>query len=192
MTEHAVHALAVDLVGARAVLYRRGESEWVEVQAYNGTLDGLDKIAYGQAQAESRIAALITEVLEGQGLIDRVVEVGLSSPAGYGGARLSPVQRQKLALARALMKRAEIYVFDDPLAPFDSREQALVRGALLEYLAGKSVFWALQNAEWARHFDHVLVLDQGRLVEHGAYEKLATRGHALHRLVSAHEESGSS
>ncbi|HRY25886.1 MAG: ABC transporter ATP-binding protein [Geminicoccaceae bacterium] len=150
------------------------------------------KIAYGQAQAESRIAALITEVLEGQGLIDRVVEVGLSSPAGYGGARLSPVQRQKLALARALMKRAEIYVFDDPLAPFDSREQALVRGALLEYLAGKSVFWALQNAEWARHFDHVLVLDQGRLVEHGAYEKLATRGHALHRLVSAHEESGSS
>ncbi len=150
------------------------------------------KIAYGQAQAESRIAALITEVLEERGLIDRVVEVGLSSPAGYGGARLSPVQRQKLALARALMKRPEVFVFDDPLAPFDSREQALVRDALLEYLADKSVFWALQNAEWARHFNDVIVLDQGRLVEHGAYEKLATEGHALHRLLSAHDESGSS
>lgn len=150
------------------------------------------KIAYGQAQAESRIAALITDVLADLGLIDRVVEVGLSSPAGYGGARLSPVQRQKLALARALMKRPEVFIFDDPLAPFDSREQMLVRAAILEYLAGRSVFWALQNAEWARHFDHVLVLDQGRLVEHGSYEKLATKGHALHRLLGEHEESGSS
>ncbi len=174
----------------------RGAVAFFEPDAYNEAASIQDnilfgKIAFGQAQAESRIAALITEVLDDLGLMDRVVEVGLSSPVGYGGSRLSPVQRQKLAFARALMKRPEVFVLDDPLAPFDSREQTLVRAAVLEYLAGRSVFWALQNAEWARHFDHVLVLDQGRLVEHGAFEKLATGGHALRRLLGEHDDSGS-
>lgn len=145
------------------------------------------KVAYGQAQAEARIAELIGEVLEAQGLIERVTEVGLSCPAGSGGSRLSPVQRQKLALARALMKRPEIFVFDDPLASFDSREQVLVRDALLEYLAGKGVFWALQNPAWARHFDQVLVLDGGRLAENGTFAELSGRGGALQHLLEESE-----
>lgn len=154
------------------------------------------KIAYGQAQAEARIATLITEALEAKGLIDRVIEVGLDCQTGGGGSRLSAMQRQKLALARALFKRPDIFVFDNPLAAFDSREQVLVRDALLDYFApsgaDKGVFWALQNPAWARHFEHVLVLDGGRLVEHGAFDELARPGRALQRLLDESDDGGRS
>jgi putative ABC transport system ATP-binding protein len=148
------------------------------------------KIAFGQAQAEARIATLITEALEEKGLADRVVEVGLNCPTGGGGSRLSPMQRQKLALARAILKRPDVFILDNPLAVFDSREQALVRDALLDYFADKGVFWALQNPAWAKYFEHVLVLDAGRLVEHGSYDELAREGRAMHRLLEESDSVG--
>ncbi len=150
------------------------------------------KVAFGQAQAEARIATLITEALEEKGLVDRVVEAGLDSPTGGGGSRLTPMQRQKLALARAVLKRPDIFVFDNPLAAFDSREQMLVRDALLDYLADKGAFWALQNPAWARQFDHVLVLEGGRLIEHGAFADLASKKGALSRLLEESDDAGRS
>ncbi len=150
------------------------------------------KVAYGQAQAEDKIAALITEVLEERELVDGVTDIGLSSAAGSGGSRLSAMQRQKLALARVILKRPELFVLDDPLASFDSREQMLVRDALLAYFADKGVFWALQNPAWARYFDHVLVLESGRLIEHGSFEELDRDGSELHRLLQDSDDSGRS
>ena len=66
------------------------------------------KIAYGQPQATERIGELITQVLNELDLHERVVEVGLQARTGVGGGRLSLAQRQKLALARAILKRPEI------------------------------------------------------------------------------------
>jgi ABC-type multidrug transport system fused ATPase/permease subunit len=150
------------------------------------------KVAFGQAQAEARIATLITEALEQLGLVDRVVEAGLASPTGGGGSRLSAMQRQKLALARAVIKRPDVFILDNPLGSFDSREQVLVRDALLDYFADKGVFWALQNPAWAQYFDRILVLEGGRLVEHGAYDELAREGRALHRLLEESDDVGRS
>ena len=191
-------ALQQKLLEARRVFRRdlpeelKGSVDFFDPERYNEAASIQDnilfgKVAYGQAQAEARIATLITEALEAKELVDRVIEVGLDSPTGGGGSRLSAMQRQKLALARALFKRPDIFVFDNPLAAFDSREQMLVRDALLDYFADKGVFWALQNPTWARHFSYVLVLDGGRLVEHGRFDELAKEGRALQRLL---EESG--
>lgn len=171
--------------------------DFFDPDAYNDAASIQDnilfgKVAYGQAQAEDRIAALITEVLEEQHLVEGVTDIGLSSPAGSGGSRLSAVQRQKLALARVILKRPELFVLDDPLASFDAREQMLVRDALLDYFAGKGVFWALQNPAWARYFDHVLVMEGGRLIEHGTFETLDRDGSELHRLLHDSDDSGRS
>lgn len=193
--------LKAKLLEARAVFRRdlpvelRHAVDFFDPEVYNDAAAIQDnilfgKVAYGQAQAETRIAALISEVLAQQGLIEHVVEVGLNSPAGAGGARLSPMQRQKLGLARAIMKRPEVFVLDDPLAAFDSREQTLVRDALLAHFADKGVFWALQNPAWARYFDHVLVMEGGRLVEHGAFPELARSGHVLPRLIETSDDTG--
>ena len=71
-------------------------------------------------------------------------------------------QRQKLGLARALVKRPDILVLYDPLGPLDQREQIEVRDALLEASAGRTVIWALQHDDWAALFDQVIELDGGR------------------------------
>ena len=125
------------------------------------------KIAYGQAQASQRMVELLTEMLDNLDLRTGVMAVGLDSPVGIGGGRLSVAQRQKLGLARALVKRPDILVLYDPLGPLDQREQLEVRDALLEALAGQSVLWALQHDEWASAFDQVIALEEGRLVHQG-------------------------
>lgn len=122
------------------------------------------KIAYGQAQAAQRIGELLTELLDRLELREGVMAVGLDSPVGIGGGRLSVTQRQKLGLARAMVKRPDLLILHDPLGPLDQREQVEVRDALLSAWAGQSVIWAVQHEEWTVLFDHVLHLDGGRLV----------------------------
>ena len=94
------------------------------------------KIAYGQAQASQRMAELLTDLLDKLDLRVGVMAVGLDSPVGIGGGRLSVAQRQKLGLARALVKRPDMLVLYDPLGPLDQREQLEVRDALLEAFGG--------------------------------------------------------
>ena len=125
------------------------------------------KIAYGQAQASQRMVELLTEMLDKLDLRTGVMAVGLDAPVGIGGGRLSVAQRQKLGVARALVKRPDLLVLYDPLGPLDQREQLEVRDALLEALAGQSVLWALQHDEWASAFDQVIALEEGRLVHLG-------------------------
>ena len=149
-----------------------GKIAFFDPTAYNEALTIQEnvifgKIAYGQAQAGQRIATLITELLDQLDLRASVMAVGLEAPAGYGGGRLSPTQRQKLAIARAVLKRPEVIVLQDPLGPLDLQEQVIVRDRLLEEFAGRSIIWALQQADWMTLFDHVLELDGGRLVRHG-------------------------
>jgi putative ABC transport system ATP-binding protein len=122
------------------------------------------KIAYGQAQAPQRIAELITDLLDQLELRAGVMAVGLDSPAGIGGGRLSVAQRQKLGLARALVKRPDLLVLYDPLGPLDLKEQTEIRDRLLEALRERTVIWALQHDGWSASFDEVLELDGGRLV----------------------------
>jgi putative ABC transport system ATP-binding protein len=125
------------------------------------------KVAYGQAQAPQRIAALISNLLDQLELRPGIMAVGLDSPVGIGGGRLSPAQRQKLGLARAIVKRPDILVLYDPLGPLDPREQVELRDALLGVSGERTVIWALQHDDWVASFDQVIELDDGRLVRHG-------------------------
>ena len=143
------------------------------------------KIAYGQAQAVERISDLIGEVLGELGLRDQVIRVGLQASTGVGGARLSLAQRQKLALARAVLKQPEVLVAYDPTGPLDPGDQLAVLEALLDGATGRTLIWALNRSDWAERFDHVLVMRGGRVVEQGRYAELNRDGSALHELVAA-------
>jgi ABC-type multidrug transport system fused ATPase/permease subunit len=143
------------------------------------------KIAYGQAQASERISELIEDVLQDLGLRERIIEAGLGAPTGVSGARLSLAQRQKLALARAMLKRPEVLIVYDPIGPLDPAEQTAVLDAVLEAFEGRTVIWALSRGDWAQRFDHVLVMQHGRVVEQGEYAALNKDGSALHELVAA-------
>jgi putative ABC transport system ATP-binding protein len=143
------------------------------------------KIAYGQAQATERISELIEDVLQDLGLRERIIEAGLGAPTGVSGARLSLAQRQKLALARAMLKRPDVLIAYDPIGPLDPAEQTAALDAVLEAFSGRTVIWALSRGDWAQRFDHVLVMQRGRVVEQGDYAALNKDGSALHELVAA-------
>ena len=143
------------------------------------------KVAYGQAQAVERIGDLISQVLADLDLRSQVIEVGLLAEVGVGGARLSLQQRQKLALARALLKRPDILILHDAVSPLDPGEQVKVLDALLEAFEGRTLIWSLGRSDLAKRFDYVLVMRQGRIVEQGAYDELNRDGSALHAMIAA-------
>ena len=143
------------------------------------------KVVYGQAHAADRVGALIHEVVDQLGLREAVIEVGLDYHVGIAGSRLSPSQRQKLGIARCLIKRPDILVLSEATAALDSASQAAIMSSLLRETPGCGVVWSLHRASLARAFDRVLVMKAGRLVEHGTAEELDRDGTQFHELVAA-------
>ena len=115
----------------------------------------------------------------------RVVEVGLTYQVGIGGARLSLPQRQKLALARAVIKRPDILILFEATGPLDPGEQGEILTNLLGEFRERGVVWAIQRSDWAARFGHVLVMRHGRIVEEGRYADLDRDGSALRALIAA-------
>jgi putative ABC transport system ATP-binding protein len=152
--------------------------EFYDRQSYNSAATLQDnilfgRIVYGQAQGPQRISALIAEVLEGLGLRTAVIEVGLDYNVGVAGKRLSAAQRQKVGLARALVKRPDLLVLNEATALFDSSAQQRLLDTILEACKGRGVIWALSRANLADRFDQVIVLQGGRVAARGAPQELS-------------------
>jgi putative ABC transport system ATP-binding protein len=143
------------------------------------------KVASGQAQASVRIGAMLREVLEEQKLRPQVISIGLGFQVGVGGARLPSADRQKVAIARALLKRPAVLILEQAAASLDGASQNRLVASLLEARKGRCVFWALQRNDLAERFGHTLVMERGRLAEQGRFDELKARGGALAKLLSA-------
>ena len=189
-------AMAERLVQARYRLAERLERdapdavEFYRADAYNAAASLQDNIlfgrlAFGKAGAEQIIGDTQAEVLDDLGLREQVIEVGLSYNVGLGGGRLSSTQRQKLAIARALLKRPDILVINEAAAVLDGAGQTRLVERILDMRGGKGVIWALQRPELAAVFDTILVMRDGRLVEQGSYGELTQRDSAFKDLVAA-------
>ena len=155
----------------------RDAVEFFDPERYNGAATLQDnilfgKIVTGQAGANERITRLVREVLEELDLRLMVVRNGLDYQVGVGGARLSVADRQKVAMVRALLKRPVLLVFDQAAAVLDPTTQLRVVENVLHERKGKTVVWVLSRPEFADRFDIVLVMERGRLVEHGAFAEL--------------------
>ncbi|MBK1671372.1 hypothetical protein CKO28_25555 [Rhodovibrio sodomensis] len=173
----------------RIVAERPDAVEVFDAERYNAAASLQDnilfgRIAHGRANAETRIAGAVAEVLDQLGLRAHVIDVGLEYPVGVAGKRLSAVQRQKLALARALMKRPDLLVIDQATAIMDGQTQTRIMDRLLAERRDGGVIWVLHRAQLADRFDRVVVVDAGQVPEHGRYAELAGTGGALDRLLS--------
>ncbi len=154
-----------------------GTVEFFDPARYNAASTLRDNIlfgrlVYGQTQAASRIGGLITEVLDSTGLRSAATAIGLEFQVGIAGKRLSASQRQKLALARALLKRPDFLVIGEATAIMDGPTQNRVMSAVLKEFEGRALFWVLHRASLARQFDHILVVSGGRVVERGPPQTL--------------------
>jgi len=123
------------------------------------------KVAFGQPQGASRVRALVSEVLSEEGLRESILDVGLEYQVGVAGGRLSAVQRQKLAFARALAKQPDLLVINQALSVFDEGTRDAVCASVLSAQAPRGVVAVLDQPALARKMDKVFTIDHGRLQE---------------------------
>ena len=143
------------------------------------------KLVYGQAQATERIGALISEVVDEVGLRETVVEVGFDFQAGIGGGRLSSAQRQKLGIARAVLKRPDVLIMSEATAALDGSTQTNIMDNLLAEFRGRGLIWVLHRPSLADQFDRVIVMRGGRVVEHGKFDEIDQPDTHFKELVAA-------
>ena len=116
---------------------------------------------------------------------------GLEAPIAQGGSNVSGGQRQRLSIARALVKRPEIYVFDDAFSALDVATDARLRVALAAETRDAAVLIVAQRVSTIRDADQIIVLDSGRIVGHGTHAELLTEcttyQEIVHSQMSAEE-----
>jgi ABC-type multidrug transport system fused ATPase/permease subunit len=168
----------------------KGAVEFFDLERYSASATLQDnilfgKVAYGVAHAQDKIGALIGEVVQAHGLRDIVMAVGLEAEAGIGGARLSVAQRQKLAVARNVMKRPDVLFLSEATSALDSASQTRIRQNLRKEFAGRGLVWSLQRADQAKSFDRVIVMRSGTVVQQGTYEEVDQEDSAFRELLKA-------
>ncbi len=142
------------------------------------------KLVYGRHQSWPRVGRLIEDVIRSLGLYEAVLEVGLDSQVGIGGGRLSVAQRQRLAIARCLIKRPDILIVNAAAAALDPASQAEIVDNVFKESEGRGLVWILNRPELAERFDGALVMDGGKVVEHGRFEDLNRPGKLFHSLLN--------
>ena len=187
-------AMSRRIVAARVEFSRRYSGrddicEFFQPDRFSAALSIQDNILFGrvafdQANAQARISAMVRDIAAEEGLNGDLVRLGLEFDVGSGGSRLSYSERQRLAIARGLMKNADILVFNEPTSGLDPATEVRVLRSVLEWARGRTVLWSLSRAELAREFDRVLVFAEGQLVEEGKFEELERGGNALSQLVA--------
>src|SRR6266511_3215241 len=115
-------------------------------------------------------------------IVERMPE-GLDASIAQGGTNVSGGQRQRLAIARALVHRPSVYLFDDSFSALDYATDAALRAALARETTGATVVIVAQRVATIRHADTIVVLDDGRVVGTGTHRQLMESNQTYREIV---------
>ncbi|MFF1725302.1 ABC transporter ATP-binding protein [Streptomyces sviceus] len=139
-------------------------------------------LRYGNPDATDDELWHALEVAQAKDFVERL-ENGLDSPIAQGGSNVSGGQRQRLAIARTLVQRPEIYLFDDSFSALDYATDAALRAALAEETAEATVVIVAQRVATIRDADRIVVLDEGRVVGTGTHRELMADNETYREIV---------
>jgi len=143
-----------------------------------------DNITYGLGEVTD---GRVLEALRAANALDFVNELpdGVDTLVGERGARISGGQRQRLAIARALIRNPRILILDEATSALDSQSESAIQGALEFLMQDRTTFIVAHRLSTVQKADLIMVLDKGELVESGRHSDLAIAGGLYQNLVEA-------
>lgn len=139
-------------------------------------------LRYGNPDATDEELWHALEVAQAKDFVTKL-EGGLDAPIAQGGTNVSGGQRQRLAIARTLVQRPEIYLFDDSFSALDYATDAALRAALARETAEATVVIVAQRVSTIRDADRIIVLDEGRVVGSGRHAELMASNETYREIV---------
>ncbi|MFJ8075043.1 ABC transporter ATP-binding protein [Streptomyces sp. NPDC096176] len=147
---------------------------------FSGTV--ASNLRYGKPDATDEELWHALEVAQAADFV-RQLDAGLDAPVSQGGANLSGGQRQRLAIARVLVSRPAVYLFDDSFSALDHATDAALRRALAQETAEATVLIVAQRVSTIRDADRIVVLEEGRVVGSGTHDELMRDSDTYREIV---------
>ena len=138
---------------------------------FSGTI--ASNLRFGNAAATDEEIATAAEIAQAAEFIEEKDE-GYDSYIAQGGSNVSGGQKQRLAIARAIAKNPQVFVFDDSFSALDMKTDAKLRKALETRVKDATEIVVAQRISTILHADQILVLDEGKIVGKGTHEELLT------------------
>jgi ATP-binding cassette subfamily B protein len=151
---------------------------------FSGTIES--NLLYGDENASDEELKLAADIAQATEFISTNPE-GMQTEVAQGGMNVSGGQKQRLSIARALVKKAPIYIFDDSFSALDFKTDAALRKALKEHTGSSTMMIVTQRIATIKNAEQIIVLDEGKIVGKGSHDELMKdceiyRGIALSQL----------
>ncbi|MFD8702492.1 ABC transporter ATP-binding protein [Kitasatospora sp. NPDC059648] len=147
---------------------------------FSGTV--ASNLRYGRPDATDEELWHALEIAQAKEFVEKLAE-GLDAPIAQGGSNVSGGQRQRLAIARALVRKPDVYLFDDSFSALDYATDAKLRKALARETADATVLIVAQRVSTIRDADRIIVLDEGAVVGTGTHHELMAENPTYREIV---------
>ena len=154
---------------------------------FTGTIR--DNILYGKEDATDEEVRHALEIAQATDFVSKMKE-GLESPISQGGTNVSGGQKQRLSIARAIVRKPEIYLFDDSFSALDFKTDAQLRAALKKETKDSTVIIVAQRVSTVMDATRILVMDEGHVVGMGTHEELLQTNEIYQQIVESQLKKG--
>ena len=154
---------------------------------FTGTIR--DNILYGKEDATDEEICHALDIAQATDFVSKMKE-GIESQISQGGTNVSGGQKQRLSIARAVVRKPEIYLFDDSFSALDFKTDAKLREALREETKNSTVIIVAQRVSTVMDATRILVMDEGRIVGMGTHEELLKTNEIYQQIVESQQKKG--
>ncbi len=145
---------------------------------FSGTV--AENLSYGRTNVNLTQIRAAARLAFAEEFIQKLPQ-GYETEVGERGVRLSGGEKQRLALARAFLKNAPILILDEPTSALDAESEELIKQALVRLMEGRTSLIIAHRLSTIKHADHIVVIDNGKILEEGRHEELLRRSEGLYR-----------